>query len=172
MINPEAMNASRRYFAGSPNRVIQDGTLKHNFREKRSPSELKLCVTNRAHYFRRRSLPHHTARQYNVQTAWVIRDGTLKHNFREKTFSLGTHAVRHESHASLLEGVPYHITKRGNGRQRAFFEECLPHRHCQRTPHGTPRSPAWLSPFSSHGPTPFSFLHRISHLAGKARIRA
>jgi YD repeat-containing protein len=49
--------------------------LKHNFREKRSPSELELCVTNRAHYFRRRSLPHHTARQYKVQTSYDFNTG-------------------------------------------------------------------------------------------------
>ena len=99
----------------------------------------------------------------------MIQDGTLKHNFREKTFSLGTHAVRHESHASLLEGVPYHITKRGNGRQRAFFEECLPHRHCQRTPHGTPRSPAWLTkPIQQSRPDPIFFPPQNQPLSRKS----
>ncbi len=52
-----------------------------------------------------------------------IRDSTLKHNFREKTSPLATQVVCHEFARIILEGVPYHITQRGNGRQQVFFED-------------------------------------------------
>jgi len=49
--------------------------------------------------------------------------GTLKHHSLRKNSPSRTQMLMSRIARIILEGVPYHVTQRGNGRQQVFFED-------------------------------------------------